>query len=205
MKGQFYQNYLTDKSFQILQQLRKNYQFILIGGWAVYFYTGALKSKDIDIIVDFSCLNKLKNDFPLQKNDWLKKYQVNIEEIDIDIYLPYYSKLGLPVEKLINEKVSIKGFFLLKKEHLLLTKLAAYQKRKGTVKGEKDKIDIFALILSEDFNFSLFNRIVKNNSLKELFLELKKLIKITDEIGELGLNRHYLSKKKKEWWKRLAR
>lgn len=205
MKGQFYQNYLTDKSFQILQQLRKNYQFILIGGWAVYFYTGALKSKDIDIIVDFSCLNKLKNDFPLQKNDWLKKYQVNIEEIDIDIYLPYYSKLGLSVEKLINEKVSIKGFFLLKKEYLLLTKLAAYQKRKGTVKGEKDKIDIFALILSEDFNFSLFNRIVKNNSLKELFLELKKLIKITDEIGELGLNRHYLSKKKKEWWKRLAR
>ncbi len=109
----FYQNYLTDKSFQLLIELKKKIDFVLIGGWAVYFYTNALKSKDIDIIVDFSQLEKIKKDFSLEKNERLKKYQIKIEEIDIDIYLPFYSDLGVPVEKIINETLIINGFRLL--------------------------------------------------------------------------------------------
>jgi len=31
----------------------------LIGGWAIYLHTKALKSKDIGIIVDFQTLNQL--------------------------------------------------------------------------------------------------------------------------------------------------
>ncbi len=63
----FYQDYLIDKSFQMLTDFRKKYQFILIGGWAVYFYTKSLKSKDIDIIINFNELEKLKKDFFLEK------------------------------------------------------------------------------------------------------------------------------------------
>lgn len=197
MKNQYYQNYLTDKSFQILQRLRKNYNFILIGGWAVYFYTHSLKSKDIDMIVDYSELEKLKKDFPLEKNERLKKYQIKIEEIDIDLYLPFYSNLGLPVERLIKEKIILEGFNLLKKEYLLITKLWAYEKRKGSIKGEKDKIDVFALLLKDDFDFLLFKKIVRVNNLSTIFSSLENLIKTTNEIQELKLTRHFLAKVRK--------
>lgn len=197
MKNQYYQNYLTDKSFQILQTLKKTYDFILIGGWAVYFYTHSLKSKDIDLIVDYLELGKLKKDFPLEKNERLRKYQIKIEEVDIDLYLPFYSNLGLPVEKLIQEKINFKGFNILKKEYLLLTKLWAYEKRKGSIKGEKDKIDIFALLLKEDFDFLLFKKIVRENNLLTIVSLLKNLIRTTDEIKELKLTRHVLAKVKK--------
>ena len=53
---EYYQNIITAKSFQILQALKRQYDFILIGGWAVFLYTRTLKSKDIDIIVDYPAL-----------------------------------------------------------------------------------------------------------------------------------------------------
>ncbi len=46
----YYHDLITEKSWRILQELKRQYQFILIGGWAVYLHASALKSKDIDII-----------------------------------------------------------------------------------------------------------------------------------------------------------
>src|SRR3989339_2107242 len=110
MTNMFYQQFLTDKSFTILSSLKKQFKFTLIGGWAVYFYSQSLKSKDIDMIVDFSQLEQFKKEFTIEKNERLKKYQIKIEEIDIDIYLPFYSNLGIPVEEIKNYTQSREGF-----------------------------------------------------------------------------------------------
>lgn len=199
----FYQQFLTDKSFEILKDLKKRYQFILIGGWAVYFYTQQLKSKDIDIIVDFSELEKIKKDFPLEKNERLKKYQIRIEEIEIDIYLPYYSDLGLPVEKIIKKTKSINGFKLLEKEILLITKLKAYKNRESSIKGQKDLIDILSLVFLEDFDFNYFFNFIKKYKLIEYINLLEKIIKETKEILELNLNQHLFAKKRKNFLEKL--
>jgi len=53
MVKEFWHNLITEKSFGLLQNLRKQFDFILIGGWAVYLYTQSLKSKDIDIYIPF--------------------------------------------------------------------------------------------------------------------------------------------------------
>jgi hypothetical protein len=45
----YYNDLITQKSWQTLQVLRGRLEFVLIGGWAVYLYTKALKSKDIDL------------------------------------------------------------------------------------------------------------------------------------------------------------
>jgi hypothetical protein len=45
----FWHSELVESSWSTLQQLKNRYEFILVGGWAVYLYTKALKSKDIDI------------------------------------------------------------------------------------------------------------------------------------------------------------
>ncbi len=194
----YFQKFLTDKSFQILTELKKNYDFILIGGWAVYLYTNSLKSKDIDIIVDFSELEKLRKDFELEKNERLKKYQARIEEVEIDIYLPYFSKLGVPVESLLPYSSLKEGFKILEMEALLITKLSAYKQRKASIKGQKDLVDIVALITDKAFDFKKFNKLVKNFKLEPLRQELIELLKQTKELPELRLNKHQFSKLKKQ-------
>ena len=51
---EFWNDPIIDKSHRLLMDMKKSFDFVLIGGWATYLYTGAIKSKDIDIIVDFS-------------------------------------------------------------------------------------------------------------------------------------------------------
>src|SRR3972149_11931751 len=69
----FYHNLVTEKSWHLLLTLRKRYRFILIGGWAVFLYTQALKSKDIDLVVEYGELEKLREAFGVSKKDRLPK------------------------------------------------------------------------------------------------------------------------------------
>ena len=59
---QYWNNLITEKSWNILQELkiRKDFNFILIGGWAVYLFAKTHKSKDIDIIVVSSRLDRME-------------------------------------------------------------------------------------------------------------------------------------------------
>lgn len=195
---EFYQDIIVQKSWQALISLKKNIEFVLIGGWAVYLYTKALKSKDIDMIVDYSQLQKLRKDFPIFKNDRLKKYEVKTEGIDIDIYLPHYSDLGVGVEEIIKNKQTKDAFNVPAKEMLVLTKLYAYNARRASVKGQKDKIDIISLVFMENFDFSYFQRITcqyQKRGFKELLINI---LRETREVKELNLNKHFFAKKKKE-------
>src|SRR3990172_12655467 len=107
----YYSELVTQKSWQLLTELRKNFSFILIGGWAVFLYTQALKSKDIDLVLEFSELEKMRQKFPLSKNERLKKYEVRVEEVEIDLYLPFYSNPGLPAEEIKKWTQGLEGFF----------------------------------------------------------------------------------------------
>ena len=100
---------ITDRSWQLLQKLKNSIDFVLIGGWAVYLSTKAIKSTDVDIIIDFNTLSKLK-EFGIRKNDKLKKYEIEVEGVDIDVYAPYYSKFILPIEEIMKETVTVEGF-----------------------------------------------------------------------------------------------
>src|SRR3989338_10773518 len=99
----FYNDLITQKSWQTVKNLKSQIDFILIGGWAVYLYTKSLKSKDIDIILEYQNLEKLRQVYPITKNERLKKYEGRFEEIQIDIYLPFYSNIGIPVEDVLKE------------------------------------------------------------------------------------------------------
>lgn len=45
--AEFYHQLITEKSFQLLKQLKQKFNFILIGGWAIYLYSKSLKSKEV--------------------------------------------------------------------------------------------------------------------------------------------------------------
>ena len=183
----FYRDLVTSKSWHLLQDLAREYNFVLIGGWAVWLYTKSLKSKDIDLVVEFASLDKLRQDYPLIKNDHLKKYEIIQTEIHIDIYVPHYSQLGLPAQDIIKSAAQLEGFHVPPPETLLTLKLTAYQNRVGSSKGRKDLLDIISLLLLPQLDWSQVSRSIMD------------LLKFQTSVPELNLNPHQFSRLKKKW------
>jgi hypothetical protein len=185
---EFWHDVLIEKSWAVLLELRKRYEFILLGGWAVYLYTKALKSKDIDIIVDYDTLGLMGRELPLKKNERLKKYELLISDVEVDVYVPYFSNLGIPVEDVAANIRVLEGFKVPTPEVLLILKQAAEVERAGSVKGLKDRIDILALLIYSEIDFNTYLSLVKKYSLSSYRERLKNLVETADrEFKELGI------------------
>ncbi|TSC88080.1 MAG: Uncharacterized protein G01um10147_311 [Microgenomates group bacterium Gr01-1014_7] len=193
----FYHDLITQESWQVLQSLRSKFNFILIGGWAVFLYTHALKSKDIDLVLDYKDLEKVKKEFTLTKNDRLKKYEARNEEIQIDIYVPFYSNPGLPAEDLKQFVANIEGFSSIEKEVLALLKQKALIERAHSSKGRKDLIDLVSLFMLDDFDFAKYRKIASGYKLAEYMKKTHDLLKTTSSLMELDLNEHKMARLKK--------
>jgi|SRR3989344_763840 len=185
----YYRDQVTQKSWEFLQTLARQYRFTLVGGWAVWLYTHQLKSKDIDMIVDFDVLEKLRTDYQLFKNDRLKKYEITQEEVQVDIYVPHYSNLGIPAENVLTRAQHIEGFSVPAIEDLLVLKYTAYSGRVGTAKGRKDLVDIVSLLRLPQVNWS------------KVSPQVFTLACSQTEMPELHLNTHQFSRLKKQWKK----
>jgi len=194
---QFYHSLVTEKSYEFLQSLKRDYQFILIGGWAVYLYTRALKSKDIDIIIDYGELTKLRESFDVFKNDRLKKYEIKTGEFDIDIYLPHYSQLGVDAQEIQKKSIAREGFVVPELEMLFLLKLFAWENPRGSAKGRKDELDIFSLIFLPEFDATKYLAQIKKLGMDKLHKDLAALVKNTSRIEELGIDEQKMVKSKK--------
>jgi len=174
----YWHNLITEKSWQILQKIKGQFEFVLIGGWATYLWTQGQKSKDLDVIIDFPTLEELKRNYSISKNDNLKKYEIKIEEIDIDIYVPYYSKLSIPIEEILKEEITkVEGFNVVSKEMLVLLKQGAEEERGLSEKGQKDRIDILNLIFLEDFNFKKYLQLLNKFNKSNYYQRLTNIIK----------------------------
>lgn len=201
MKKEFWHESLTEESWKKLQELSKETDLIVIGGWSVWLWTKQHKSKDIDILVGFDELAKLKQKYVLEKNDRLKKYEIKMQGFDVDIYVPFYSKLALPTEELAKEKVKIEGISTISCEALLILKQGAEIERRGTVKGQKDAIDILTILAYAPVNFKKYFELLKKNKKEEFAKELAKEISQfnpADSERYLGLKFTEFNKKKKE-------
>lgn len=194
----FWHDNITEKSFEFLQELNKRYEFILIGGWAVYFYTKSLKSKDIDIIIELQTLGKLRTDFNLIKNGRLQKYEICFEGFDVDIYVPHFSSLGLPIEEILKNVCVKEGFKLPLPEILLILKVLAYTQRKGSLKGKKDELDIISLFRSGEINPDNFKKYLLEFDLKYLKEELNNILHSFSEVKELNINQKQFADFKKK-------
>ncbi len=194
----FYHNLITEKSWQLLQALRKKYDFILIGGWAVFLYTKTLKSKDVDLVLEFSELEKLKEEFEVSKNERLKKYEARQGEMEVDVYVPFYSNPGLPAEDLKKFVIQLEGFKTVRKEVLAVLKQEALVGRRDTVKGRKDLIDLVCLFCLSDFNWKEYEGTIERYELNESSAILSEVLKNKTKIDELGLNAHQMARFKRK-------
>lgn len=108
----YYRNSVTQKSWELLVELNRRHRVVVIGGWAVWLYTQRLKSKDIDLVVELAELEQLRSTYDLVKNERLKKYQFRQDEVEVDVYTPFYSRIGIPVEEIVKDARVVEGFRL---------------------------------------------------------------------------------------------
>ncbi|MEW6295054.1 MAG: hypothetical protein AB1467_02020 [Candidatus Diapherotrites archaeon] len=194
----YWNSLLTEKSWLVLQELKDKFDFLLIGGWAVFLWVNAHKSKDIDLVVEIEELQKIKGLYELKKNDRLRKYEFFVEEIDVDVYLPFYSKLALPVEELKKFTAKIQGFKVVRPEILLILKQGAEIERMHSEKGLKDRIDLMDLMLSGQIDFKKYSELLEKYSLVEYKKRLIEIVNGFRELNYLNLNVREFKKKKLE-------
>lgn len=131
---------------------------ILIGGWATFVRVGGEISLDIDLIASQESRHKLESlmtDLSPSHNHQGRKLRATIDDVHLDIYLPFESQLGsklrLKVEVLAEypDELSFEKWTLLRLEAHIGTKMAALLDRHFSEKGEKDAREILALLKLE--------------------------------------------------------
>ncbi|MFH1200204.1 MAG: hypothetical protein V1708_03995 [Candidatus Micrarchaeota archaeon] len=188
--AQYWNEELTAASWSALLEFSKAYDCTVIGGWAVYLWARTQKSKDLDLAVGYAALDGMRSAYRVDKNDRLKKYEIKMEKFDVDLYLPHYSKLALPIEEVIAGAVKIGGIKAASAESLLVLKQGAQIDRKGTVKGRKDTIDLLSLLLRSPIDLAKYGQLLKTHGLEGYRRELFFALSDFDErdCAYLGMN-----------------
>lgn len=193
----YYHDLITQKSWKELKVLKNKADFVLLGGWAVYLYTKQLKSKDIDIIVNFDQLSVLEKNYQLFKNERLHKYEAVNGEVQIDVYLPHFSQLGIPAEDLVDRHNIKDGFKVLDVNYLFALKIYTLAQRGHSAKGRKDFLDLLSLVIFGGCAFTKIIGIAERYNLKEQIFVFKNFLDNYIEVSELDLNAYKYSKLKK--------
>jgi hypothetical protein len=117
--------------------------------------------------------------------------------VQIDVYLPHYSQLGLPVDLLRDHTRSVEGFTLLAPAYLLALKLHTLAERARTPKGEKDFLDCLALLQAGVADLKEAAALLKRYDRTEGLGTFRTLLGEHREVPELSLNAHHLARLKK--------
>jgi hypothetical protein len=159
---------VVERSWRVLGELRGFADFVLIGGWGVYFWTRKLKSRDIDVYIDQKNFYKLQSEltqegYALKRNVRLMKFEALISDVEVDIYTPFMSKLVIPCLEVFDRKLYsvIEGFKVAIPEVLLLLKAQAARDRWHAEKGLKDRVDIISLLKFADVKLDMLKQMLK--------------------------------------------
>jgi hypothetical protein len=157
-----------ERSWRVLGELKGYADFVLIGGWGVYFWTKRLKSRDIDVYVDQENFYKLQSEltqkgYALKRNVRLLKFEALISDVEVDIYTPFMSRLMVPCSDVFERKLYsvIEGFKVAIPEVLLLLKAQAAHDRWHAEKGLKDRVDIISLLRFADVKRDVLEQMLR--------------------------------------------
>lgn len=191
---------------------------ILIGGWATFVRVGGEISLDIDLITSQESrhkLEKLMTDLSPSNNHQGRKLRATIDNVHLDIYLPYESQLGgklrLKVEVLAEypDELSFEKWTLLRLEAHVATKIAALLDRHFSEKGQKDAREILALLKLDGVDSALAAEVLHRASTVDI-QELPAMIgEAFDLIGKIiklsKADQKFLTAAKKSWVAELVR
>lgn len=146
---------------------------ILIGEWATFIRVGGEISLDIDLITSQGSRHKLEQlmtDLSPSHNHQGRKLRATLDNVHLDIYLPYESQLGdrlrLKVEVLAEypDQLKFEKWTLLRLEAHIATKMAALLDRHFSEKGQKDAREVLALLKLENVDPTVAAEILQRAS-----------------------------------------
>jgi len=176
---------IVDRSWTVLTHLRELSNFILIGGWAVYFWTRKLKSRDVDLCINQDNFYRLQSELQkenvyVSRNPRLRKYEAKLGDVEVDIYTPFQSNLIIPVVSLFDKRwyTNIEGHDVALPEVLLFLKSQAARERWTSEKGAKDRVDLLALLLYSDWRPEFLKQLANSyDSKMEILQVLARTVK----------------------------
>jgi hypothetical protein len=186
---------VVDRSWTILIHLRELCRLVLIGGWAVYFWTRKLKSRDVDLCVDQDNFYELQGELRKEnvfvtRNPRLRKYEAKFGDVEVDIYTPFQSNLVVPVRALFENRwfANIEGHDVAVPEVLLLLKSQAAKERWSSEKGLKDRVDLLSLLLHSGWQPEFLQELAQRfDPAMELMKVLVRAVKESrSEYGYIG-------------------
>jgi len=189
MATEIWPEHVTSRSWQVLNELRGRVNPVLIGGWAVYLWTGMLKSADIDMFLTDDELWKLGA--RVRKHPKLKKYHAVVNGVDIDIYTPSVCGLAVPAADVYaNRWYALVGEFnVLLPEPLLILKCEAAVARWEGRKGFKDRCDVLSLLMFKELDLKLLERLLRRYRSFDVRGVLRDIVrKSVEEYRVIGLN-----------------
>jgi hypothetical protein len=135
----------------------------------------------------------------------LKKYEIIVDGISVDIYLPFYSEFSIPVNFIQKNTICVEGIRIPKPEILLILKQQAEIQRSESIKGQKDRIDILNLLINTNINFKLYYKLIKKYNLLNFHERLKEIISQSkDEFNYLIDNPRKIKLQKKTLLKKIS-
>lgn len=146
MPTQFWNPENTRKSYDELLRLAKDVDLVLIGGWAVYLYTNAQRSADVDIAIGYDAIGYFRQ-FGIDEYEGIKVKYSDVRGTTVDLFIDEYSDADLPfpVSEIRTNYITINGIKVVRREMLLLLKLWGYFRIDET-KHRKDVIDVVSLL-----------------------------------------------------------
>jgi hypothetical protein len=186
-----------ERSWLVLNRLRDLANFVVIGGWGVYFWARKLRSRDIDIYIDQDAFYRLHGEAPslgasIKRNPRLKKFEALIDGVEVDIYTPFMCNLVVPCLDVFRAGMlsRIEGFNVAAPEVLLLLKAQAAKERWRSEKGLKDRADIISLLAFVDIKFNLLRGLLERcDRGGELMEAIRRTLRESrSEYGFLGLS-----------------
>lgn len=127
---------------------------VVIGGVAVFLHVLSSKRKDLggefthdaDFMIDRAALGVIRDLCQVTANRRLHKYQVEVSEVEFDLYLESQHHLRVDYAEMAMASEEIAGLRVAHKQHLILLKLAAYEDRSSSAHGRKDARDLTKLM-----------------------------------------------------------
>jgi len=187
MTTEIWPEHVTRESWRVLNELAARLNPVVIGGWAVFLWTGSMKSADVDLFVSDADLWKIGA--RVRRHPRLTKYHACINGVDVDIYTPSVCKLAITAAEVFEKRwyALRREFNVLLPEPLLVLKCEAAESRWESRKGFKDRCDILSLLRLETLDVKfLKNLLDRNRQWAEILRETVR--KSVEEYMVLGLD-----------------
>jgi len=127
-----------------------------------------------------------------------EKYEAVRDVVQMDIYLPHYSHLGIAVAEIQQHTEDRESFRLIDPNYLFALKVYALAQRGHSVKGRKDFLDIISLHSAGICNLPFIATLLREHKLEKEKTEFVQFLHESTQLPELNISSHRYAKFKRE-------